>query len=206
MSHFILQGFGIVGQHQNNTLTPSLGVVTPPQAGDKPIGSGGESVNPCPSIPTCAPAAGATLLAMPLKEDSREFVCGWGAAFINITVTFPMNKLMFRQVNESLCSLLRLKIPLLSFSCSSICKFIHFYVLFRCCMEYPQPVPWDNWREKAWKTFTEESFLHSVKKPSQPPSCLACMTSMGNLSLTAILTCLRVGSSTCFFFFFPTLH
>jgi len=27
----------------------------------------------------------------------REFVCGWGAAFVNITATFPMNKVMFRQ-------------------------------------------------------------------------------------------------------------
>lgn len=30
--------------------------------------------------------------------DGREFVCGWGAAVINITCTFPMNKIMFRQV------------------------------------------------------------------------------------------------------------
>ena len=28
----------------------------------------------------------------------KEFACGWGAAFINITVTFPINKVMFRQV------------------------------------------------------------------------------------------------------------
>ena len=27
----------------------------------------------------------------------HEFVCGWGAAFINISVTFPINKVMFRQ-------------------------------------------------------------------------------------------------------------
>ncbi|KAL4218031.1 hypothetical protein ACF0H5_022769 [Mactra antiquata] len=26
-----------------------------------------------------------------------EFVCGWGAAFVNISVTFPINKVMFRQ-------------------------------------------------------------------------------------------------------------
>ena len=25
-------------------------------------------------------------------ETKREYVCGWGAAFINITVTFPLNK------------------------------------------------------------------------------------------------------------------
>lgn len=31
-------------------------------------------------------------------HDGREFICGWGAAFINITCTFPMNKVMFRQV------------------------------------------------------------------------------------------------------------
>lgn len=30
--------------------------------------------------------------------DFEEFVCGWGAAFINITVTFPINKVMFRQM------------------------------------------------------------------------------------------------------------
>ncbi|XP_063848585.1 uncharacterized protein LOC135093329 isoform X3 [Scylla paramamosain] len=41
---------------------------------------------------------------MPLKEDSREFVCGWGAAFINITVTFPMNKIMFRQMLHGISS------------------------------------------------------------------------------------------------------
>ena len=35
-------------------------------------------------------------------SDCREFVCGWGAAFINITVTFPMNKVMFRQVRFNL--------------------------------------------------------------------------------------------------------
>ena len=26
-----------------------------------------------------------------------EFMCGWGAAFVNISVTFPINKIMFRQ-------------------------------------------------------------------------------------------------------------
>lgn len=98
MPYFLLQGFGIVGQHQNNSLTPSLGVVAPPQAGDgKSITSGSESVSS--SLPLCSPATRTSNLAMPLKEDSREFVCGWGAAFINITVTFPMNKLMFRQVS-----------------------------------------------------------------------------------------------------------
>lgn len=29
----------------------------------------------------------------------REFACGWGAAFINVTVTYPVNKLIFRQVH-----------------------------------------------------------------------------------------------------------
>lgn len=31
-------------------------------------------------------------------RDRREFACGWGAAFINICVTFPINKVMFRQM------------------------------------------------------------------------------------------------------------
>lgn len=30
--------------------------------------------------------------------DYREFICGWGAAFINISITFPINKVMFRQM------------------------------------------------------------------------------------------------------------
>jgi hypothetical protein len=32
--------------------------------------------------------------------DWKEFVCGWGAAFINISITFPINKLIFRQVRQ----------------------------------------------------------------------------------------------------------
>jgi len=28
----------------------------------------------------------------------REFLCGWGAAFVNISITFPLNKIMFRQM------------------------------------------------------------------------------------------------------------
>jgi Mitochondrial carrier protein len=30
-------------------------------------------------------------------SDEREFVCGWGAASVNIIATFPLNKLIFRQ-------------------------------------------------------------------------------------------------------------
>lgn len=32
------------------------------------------------------------------SDDSREFICGYGAAFINICLTFPINKVMFRQM------------------------------------------------------------------------------------------------------------
>jgi hypothetical protein len=31
------------------------------------------------------------------ENSPAEFVCGWGSAFVNITVTFPINKVMFRQ-------------------------------------------------------------------------------------------------------------
>lgn len=31
-------------------------------------------------------------------KDFREFFCGYGAAFINICITFPINKLIFRQM------------------------------------------------------------------------------------------------------------
>lgn len=30
--------------------------------------------------------------------DHSEFICGWGAAFINITVTYPIYKIIFRQM------------------------------------------------------------------------------------------------------------
>lgn len=32
------------------------------------------------------------------RSDTREFICGWGAAVINVTVTYPINKIIFRQV------------------------------------------------------------------------------------------------------------
>lgn len=32
------------------------------------------------------------------RDDLCAYVCGWGAAFVNIVVTFPMNKVMFRQM------------------------------------------------------------------------------------------------------------
>lgn len=31
-------------------------------------------------------------------NDVKEFICGWGAAIINVSVTFPINKIIFRQV------------------------------------------------------------------------------------------------------------
>jgi hypothetical protein len=43
--------------------------------------------------------------------DWREFVCGWGAAFINISVTFPINKLIFRQVRNLIIFLLMHPVP-----------------------------------------------------------------------------------------------
>ncbi|XP_058798276.1 mitochondrial nicotinamide adenine dinucleotide transporter SLC25A51 [Phymastichus coffea] len=33
-------------------------------------------------------------------NDAREFLCGWGAAVINVTVTYPVNKVIFRQILE----------------------------------------------------------------------------------------------------------
>ncbi|XP_011256807.1 solute carrier family 25 member 51 [Camponotus floridanus] len=34
------------------------------------------------------------------RDDFNEFICGWGAAVINVTVTFPINKIIFRQILE----------------------------------------------------------------------------------------------------------
>lgn len=33
-------------------------------------------------------------------NDVKEFICGWGAAVINVTITFPINKIIFRQILE----------------------------------------------------------------------------------------------------------
>ena len=35
-----------------------------------------------------------------LTFNYREFVCGWGAAFVNISATFPMNKVSFIAEND----------------------------------------------------------------------------------------------------------
>ncbi|GBM19750.1 Solute carrier family 25 member 51 [Araneus ventricosus] len=32
------------------------------------------------------------------SKKYEEFICGWGSAFINIVITFPINKVMFRQM------------------------------------------------------------------------------------------------------------
>lgn len=36
------------------------------------------------------------------NNDFKEFVCGWGAAVINVSITFPINKIIFRQVREKI--------------------------------------------------------------------------------------------------------
>lgn len=41
----------------------------------------------------------ATLLKVN-SNDAREFLCGWGAAIINVSVTYPINKIIFRQVSR----------------------------------------------------------------------------------------------------------
>lgn len=39
-----------------------------------------------------------TLFVHLSREQYLEFVCGCGAAIINIGITFPINKIIFRQV------------------------------------------------------------------------------------------------------------
>ncbi|XP_076172091.1 mitochondrial nicotinamide adenine dinucleotide transporter SLC25A51 isoform X1 [Ptiloglossa arizonensis] len=36
------------------------------------------------------------------NNDFKEFVCGWGAAVINVSITFPINKIIFRQILEGM--------------------------------------------------------------------------------------------------------
>lgn len=41
------------------------------------------------------------------KFDWKEFACGWGAAVVNISVTYPLNKVIIRQVNFSVVQHIR---------------------------------------------------------------------------------------------------
>lgn len=38
----------------------------------------------------------------PTLKNNKEFLCGWGAATVNILVTFPINKVIFRQMIHNL--------------------------------------------------------------------------------------------------------
>lgn len=42
--------------------------------------------------------------------NMQEFVCGWSASFINISVTYPVYKIMFRQVSFAMIFFKLLKI------------------------------------------------------------------------------------------------
>lgn len=44
-------------------------------------------------------ADGATPVRARLPRHWKEFVCGGGAAFCNILISYPLNKLIFRQVS-----------------------------------------------------------------------------------------------------------
>jgi hypothetical protein len=48
--------------------------------------------------PRALPAMSPPTTPLSVTADLQEFVCGWGAAIINITITFPLNKIIFRQV------------------------------------------------------------------------------------------------------------
>ena len=71
---------------------PNLGTIRIPVSAAKDIGWHQMSA------PTATMAAAPPVGLMDhYFHKYRHFVCGWGAAFVNITMTFPLNKLMFRQ-------------------------------------------------------------------------------------------------------------
>ena len=43
--------------------------------------------------------------ATPAQADWREYVAGWGSSIVNICVTFPVNKTMFRQQLQGISAL-----------------------------------------------------------------------------------------------------
>ncbi|KAL0281273.1 UNVERIFIED_CONTAM: hypothetical protein PYX00_002310 [Menopon gallinae] len=49
------------------------------------------------------------LLLNPLKWEYKEFFCGWCAAFTNICITYPINKITFRQMLHNLSPLVAAK-------------------------------------------------------------------------------------------------
>ena len=83
----------------HNGMDKSL--VTPIGKGDEAAGSGTTFTN----FHQINPAEGLTVKSLPRSSmplitpthREGEFICGWGAAFINICVTFPINKAIFRQ-------------------------------------------------------------------------------------------------------------
>lgn len=44
------------------------------------------------------PYLGDTSKSVKMPDHWREFVCGGGAAFCNVLISYPLNKLIFRQV------------------------------------------------------------------------------------------------------------
>ncbi|XP_058451623.1 mitochondrial nicotinamide adenine dinucleotide transporter SLC25A51 [Malaya genurostris] len=56
------------------------------------VRTGGSEINGRPPN-----ATGTVTSPVPLM-NWREFACGWGAAFVNITVTYPIYKMIFRQM------------------------------------------------------------------------------------------------------------
>ena len=59
-----------------------------------------DAVTPTPAQSLMTPIAKPNLYtALKLNSnDYHEFICGWGSAVINIAVTYPINKAIFRQV------------------------------------------------------------------------------------------------------------
>lgn len=49
------------------------------------------------------------VLRPPAFKNNKEFYCGWGAATVNILVTFPINKVIFRQMLHNVSTLAAVK-------------------------------------------------------------------------------------------------
>ena len=90
------------------------------------------------------------------EYDRPEYLCGWGAAFANICVTFPINKVMFRQQlhgvralramkqlkKEGLTTLYRGLLPPLLQKTTSMSLMFGLYYEFQRGIEYYFPNVW----------------------------------------------------------------
>lgn len=94
------------------------------------------------------------------NNDFKEFVCGWGAAVINVSITFPINKIIFRQVCRK--NMINTLIYLYIYICIEIINFLLFIHRFwKGC----QPIlHYNKYPKKVYDCYIVEFYPPFAKK------------------------------------------